>query len=113
MFYSEKHSDACRQPPKHSILNDTFRTTRMDDNHISLNVLRSGQRARIKSIQGHPDHVLRLEEFGLRAGIYVEMFRRGNPCILRLAGNKLCLRSDEMLQINVELVAEDIEKKGK
>jgi hypothetical protein len=34
----------------------------------------------------------------------VEMFRLGNPCILRLAGNKICLRSDERLQIDVELV---------
>ena len=85
----------------------------MDDKPLPLSVLRPGQRGRIRSIQGHPDHVLRLEEFGLRAGICVEMFRLGNPCILRLAGNKICLRSDEMLQIYVDLVSEDTEVKGK
>ena len=78
----------------------------MVDNALSINGLRPGQRGRICSIHGHPDHVLRLEEFGLREGIFVEMFRRGNPCILRLAGNKICLRSDDLLQITVELAVE-------
>ena len=33
------------------------------------------------------------------------MFRSGNPCILRLAGNKICLRSDELLSVMVEPIA--------
>jgi Fe2+ transport system protein FeoA len=70
---------------------------------MPLNSLRPGERARVEAIKGHPDHVLRLEEFGLRGGITVEMFRRGNPCILRLAGHKICLRADQMLQIHVVL----------
>jgi hypothetical protein len=33
------------------------------------------------------------------------MFRSGNPCILRLAGNKICLRSDDLLHVLVEPMA--------
>ena len=29
------------------------------------------------------------------------MFRPGNPCIIRVAGNKICLRADELLKIFV------------
>lgn len=56
-------------------------------------------------ILGHPDHVHRLEEFGLRRGIKIEMFRPGNPCIIRLAGNKVCLRDDSLLRVMVEPLA--------
>jgi hypothetical protein len=42
-----------------------------------------------------------LEEFGLRAGIPIEMFRQGNPCILRLMGGKVCLRANRSLEILV------------
>jgi Fe2+ transport system protein FeoA len=33
------------------------------------------------------------------------MFRAGNPCILRIAGNKFCLRSDELLNVMVEPIS--------
>lgn len=52
-------------------------------------------------IVGQPDHVHRLEEFGLRRGIEIEMFRPGNPCIVRLAGNKVCIRIDHLLDVLV------------
>lgn len=68
---------------------------------ISVHRLQSGQSAQIRKIIGRPDHVHRLEEFGLRGGTRVEMFRTGNPCILRLSGNKVCLRADDLLQILV------------
>lgn len=41
-------------------------------------------------------------EFGFRGGATVEMLRSGNPCIVRLAGNKVCLRSDERLSVLVD-----------
>ncbi|MGA2617689.1 MAG: FeoA family protein [Thermoguttaceae bacterium] len=73
----------------------------MPHRSIPLEELRAGQTARITRIEGRPDHVHRLEEFGLRGGTRIEMFRTGNPCILRMAGNKICLRADEMLDILV------------
>jgi ferrous iron transport protein A len=68
---------------------------------IPLRQLEAGQSAHISAIVGHPDHVHRLEEFGLRGGMQIEMFRPGNPCILRMAGNKFCLRADDLLDIQV------------
>ena len=68
---------------------------------IPVHRLRPGQTARIHRIVGRPDDVHRLEEFGLRSGIQVQMFRPGNPCILRLSGNKVCLRADDLLHVLV------------
>jgi Fe2+ transport system protein FeoA len=59
----------------------------------------------VARVFGHPDHVHRLEEFGLRRGTRIEMFRPGNPCIIRLAGSKVCFRADELLSVMVEPVA--------
>ena len=58
--------------------------------------------ARVGRIMGRSDHVHRLEEFGVRGGARVEMFSPGNPCIIRLSGNKVCIRSDEMLSVLVK-----------
>jgi ferrous iron transport protein A len=73
----------------------------MHNRPIPLDQLRTGQTARISRILGQPDHVHRLEEFGLRGGTCIEMFRRGNPCIIRMAGNKICFRADDGLSISV------------
>jgi ferrous iron transport protein A len=75
------------------------------DRSIPLSQLPSGCSAHIRRIVGRPDHVHRLEEFGLRGGTPIQMFRTGNPCILRLAGGKVCLRGDDLLRILVEPAA--------
>jgi len=69
---------------------------------ISLQQLPAGHAAFIHLIQGDPDQIHRLEEIGLRGGSRIEMFRPGNPCIIRLAGNKICLRADDLLHVLVE-----------
>jgi ferrous iron transport protein A len=69
---------------------------------VPLKDLPAGQAARICQVCGHPDHVHRLEELGLRGGVSIEMFRAGNPCILRLACSKVCLRTDDLLRVFVE-----------
>ncbi|MBN2477191.1 MAG: ferrous iron transport protein A [Pirellulales bacterium] len=74
----------------------------MIDKAIPLSGLSVGQLAYVRRISGHPDHVHRLEEFGLRGGTRVQMFRRGSPCIIRMAGNKVCFRADDLLRILVE-----------
>lgn len=73
---------------------------------IPLGRLRSGQSAIVSRIVGRAEDVHRLEEFGLRDGIRVEMFRQGNPCILRLMGGKVCLRANRSLEIFVAPTAE-------
>jgi Fe2+ transport system protein FeoA len=61
-----------------------------------------GQSASVRRIVGRADHVHRLQEFGLLDGTQVQMFRRGNPCIIRLAAGKICLRADALLNIFVK-----------
>jgi ferrous iron transport protein A len=73
----------------------------MVDAVILIRQLEAGQRARVEGLVGDDDYVHRLEEFGLRSGTYLEVFRSGNPCILKTAGGKLCLRSDDLLDILV------------
>ena len=79
-----------------------FRCPAVIDKSIPLSDLPTGQSAAVRRITGEPDHVHRLEEFGLRGGTRLQMFRPGNPCILRMAGNKVCFRADDLLRILVE-----------
>lgn len=68
---------------------------------IPLNLLKRGQSADVGRIDGQPGHVHRLGELGFRSGSRIEMFRPGNPCIVRIAGNKVCIRSDDLLRVLV------------
>ena len=77
----------------------------MPPSAIPLAQLLPGQAARICGVHGRPDHVHRLEEFGLRGGVAIRMFQPGNPCIIHLDGNKVCLRADDYLQVLVEPAA--------
>jgi Fe2+ transport system protein FeoA len=72
------------------------------DQLIPLTRLGPGQSAEVRRILGRADHVHRLEEFGLRKGTSIQMFRPGNPCIIRLAGNKVCIRIDDLLHVLVK-----------
>ena len=75
------------------------------DSLIPLHALPIGQVALVRHIHGGTDHVQRLHEFGLRCGSRVEMFRAGSPCIVRLAGQKVCLRADGPLDVMVQPLA--------
>jgi Fe2+ transport system protein FeoA len=68
---------------------------------IPLARLSSGQTAEISQLVGHPDQVHRMEEMGLRSGVTVEMVRSGRPCIIQLAGNRLCFRESRSFSIFV------------
>jgi Fe2+ transport system protein FeoA len=72
---------------------------------IPLGSLRSGQRALVEQVLGQADHVHRLEELGIRHGASVEMLQAGSPCIVQLAGNKLCFRGGETMSILVRVGA--------
>ncbi len=68
---------------------------------IPLNMLHAGCTAFIGQVTGRPEQIHRLEELGLRGGAAVEMVQPGSPCIIRLAGHKLCFRADELLRVLV------------
>jgi ferrous iron transport protein A len=75
------------------------------DSLIPLNTLPIGQVALVRHIRGRADYVQRLHEFGLRCGSRIEMFRAGSPCIVRLAGQKVCLRAGGPLDVMVQPLA--------
>ena len=77
----------------------------MVDSVVSLAKLMPGQVAEIFRIDGHAEEIHRLEEFGLGRGTHVEMFRQGNPCIVRTAGGKVCLRLQRQFDVLVRPVA--------
>lgn len=68
---------------------------------ISLDKLRPGECASIALLIGCPDDIHRLREFGFYEGCAVEMFRSGDPCIVRLEGNMVCLRGGDRIQVLV------------
>ncbi len=68
---------------------------------VLLESLRAGQTARVESVVGPVDHVHRLAEIGVSGGTELVMFRPGRPCILRLAGIKVGLRTDAALRVFV------------
>jgi len=77
------------------------------DSIVPLSDLTAGQAAYVEQILGHVDDVHRLHEFGLRDGTEIQMFRPGNPCIIRMAGNKICLRADQLLNVLVRPMPSD------
>jgi Fe2+ transport system protein FeoA len=66
---------------------------------ISLEKLLPGESAAIARLIGAPDDVHRLREFGFHEGGTVEMFRPGDPCIVRIEGNMVCLRGGDRVRI--------------
>ena len=71
------------------------------DDLIPLDLLLPGQSGFVTQIVGQSDCVQRVEEFGLRKGTEIQMFRPGNPCIIHVAGNKVCLRADGAVRVLV------------
>lgn len=69
---------------------------------IPLHRMARGQIACVASVLGRPSDVHRLHEMGLRDGTDVEMLRPGTPCIIRLAGSKLCFRGGDQTRVLVK-----------
>lgn len=68
---------------------------------IPLNMLRSGDSAKVNQVVGKAEQVQRLEEMGIRAGETVEIVQAGSPCILKLGSKRLCFREADLLQVLV------------
>ena len=68
---------------------------------IPLDRLQAGEIGQIVEIVGRPEQVQRIREIGLRSGAEIEVVRSGRPCILRLAGQTLCFRASEFLNVLV------------
>lgn len=71
---------------------------------MPLDMLRAGEWAEVEEVTGQPAWVGRLAELGIRNGARVQVVRAGSPCLLSVAGCKLCLRGGECSQILVRPV---------
>ncbi len=68
---------------------------------IPLHHLSLGEVAQIVSVVGRPEQVHRMKELGLREGAELTVIQSGSPSIVRVAGQTLCIRSNELLGILV------------
>ncbi len=68
---------------------------------IPLDRLDSGDSAEVIDVLGRPEQVQRIRELGFHPGTQVQMVRAGSPCIVRLAGQTLCFRANELLRVLV------------
>jgi ferrous iron transport protein A len=72
---------------------------------IPLSLLPPGELACVGELHGRADQVHRLEEMGLRCGVEIEILQGGTPCIVRLEGQKLCFRADDVTHVLVRRLA--------
>ena len=70
---------------------------------IPLAALRRGESAEVCELVGPPERIRRLEEIGLRHGVWLDMLRQGSPCIFRIEGTTLCFRADDVASVMVRL----------
>jgi ferrous iron transport protein A len=73
---------------------------------LPLELLGCGEWADVAEVSGEPAWVGRMAELGVRSGSRLQMLQRGSPCLLRIDGARLSLRSDHATQILVRPVAE-------
>jgi ferrous iron transport protein A len=84
-------------------MKDLARSSASDQDHegVPLKSLRAGQSGRVARLTGNDDLVHRLRELGLRVGARIQMIQPGNPCIIRLEGQKFGFRSDGAARVMV------------
>jgi ferrous iron transport protein A len=72
---------------------------------MPLDMLQAGEWGEVEEVTGQSAWVNRLAELGIRQGCRVQVVQPGSPCLLNVAGCKLCLRGGECSQILVRPVA--------
>lgn len=73
---------------------------------LPLDCLQPGEWADVAEVAGEPGWVCRMAELGLRCGSRIQMLQTGTPCLLQVAGCRLCLRGDAGTQVLVRPVIE-------
>jgi Fe2+ transport system protein FeoA len=71
---------------------------------MPLDMLRAGEWAEVADVSGQPGWVGRLAELGIRRGSRLQVIQPGSPCLLNVAGCRLCLRPGECSRILVRPV---------
>lgn len=68
---------------------------------LPLDWLRPGEWADVAEVSGEPGWVNRMAELGIRSGSRLCVVQAGSPCLLQVAGTRLCLRGDDGSRILV------------
>ena len=76
-----------------------------DVGHVAEELLGCGEWADVAEVYGEPAWVGRMAELGVRSGSRLQMLQGGSPCLLRVDGARLSLRSDHTTQILVRPIA--------
>jgi len=66
-----------------------------------LDTLRAGERGEIAAVLGDAAWIGRLADLGVREGCAVCVLQPGSPCLLDVAGSRLCLRGTDASEIFV------------
>ncbi len=69
---------------------------------IPLDRLDAGELAHVVEIMGGAEQVQRIRELGFHHGTAVQMVRSGSPCIVRISGQTLCFRANDLLSVLVQ-----------
>jgi ferrous iron transport protein A len=80
----------------------SFSVTELAYELVPLGRMAAGCCATVAAVLGVAEQVHRLRELGLCDGASIEMLQPGSPCIVRLAGHKLCFRADDLLSVLVK-----------
>jgi Fe2+ transport system protein FeoA len=72
---------------------------------LPLDMLAAGETADVADVCGDPSWVGRLAELGIREGCRLQVLQPGSPCLLDIAGCRLCIRGCESSQILVRPVS--------
>lgn len=72
---------------------------------LPLDMLSAGEVADVADVCGDPSWVGRLAELGIREGCRLQVLQPGSPCLLDVAGCRLCLRGCDSTQILVRPVS--------
>jgi len=70
---------------------------------VPLDLMSTGEKGFVRTLDGSPEFIGRLEEMGLREGASVRMVRSGSPCILAVNDHRLSLRFDNLATVLVEV----------
>jgi Fe2+ transport system protein FeoA len=71
-------------------------------NIIPLHLTDSGTSAEVVEVLGNPEQVQRVRELGFCNGTSIDVVQGGSSCIVKLGGNTICMRTNELLNIFVK-----------
>jgi len=72
---------------------------------MPLKFVRAGAEAEVGEVTGDQSQVQRLQEMGICTGCRLKVVCPGSPCIVQIAGTKLCFRDNDMTNVFVKVGA--------